>query len=604
MDLHKKNKLDMVTVYDLMNNSFYIPDYQRGYRWTKFEVQKLLQDLEDFFASNPDGHMFYCLQPLVVFYNNEKKAWEVIDGQQRLTTLYLILSQQKDLLKQIYPDADLFSLSYQSRPDSQAYLQNIDEKKMKENIDYYHMYNAVKEIEGFLKITPLGSWRFIDAIFNANNNASTPSVKFIWYNVTEEIESKNITSEDKFSDLNIGKINLTNAELIKALFINNVSENESEALRISSEWDNIENSLQNDDFWSFVYGDDDGKYTTRIEFLFDIIKNKNASETHDYYTFDNYLIDIKNNRSVKDLWKEITDKFYRFQGWYEDKNLYHIIGYLRYKHCSMQDIESIFVDPETKSNTDFFSKLKAKALEDFSGVNIKDLSYVEDRKKIKDILVLFNILSILSCEKDNLRFSFNNFYKDSWDIEHIRSQTPKGQDGEDRRDWITCNIEYFSGIMYDKELHDKNFDSYKDSVQNSINKDVVIIPGYTIGKICEELLDLYSTKTEIGKSPIYDVLVNSVFKQDGSFINEDGIGNLVLLDQGTNRGYKNAFFPVKRKWINKREQEGIYILPCTKNVFSKNYSKVFFDLMNWNNDDYESYVKEIERIIHNGKTKL
>ena len=75
MDLSKKNKLDTVTVFDLMNNNFYIPDYQRGYRWTSFGVGKLLADLEDYFEYHTDGSTFYCLQPLVVFYNKEQNAW-------------------------------------------------------------------------------------------------------------------------------------------------------------------------------------------------------------------------------------------------------------------------------------------------------------------------------------------------------------------------------------------------------------------------------------------------------------------------------------------------------------------------------------------------
>lgn len=257
MDLHMKQKLDTVTVFDLMNNSFYIPDYQRGYRWTRLEVEKLLGDLEDFYNVNTDGSTFCCMQPLVVFFNKEQDAWEVIDGQQRLTTMYLILNQQKGLLEQIYPDMKLFNLSYQSRPDSRQYLENIDSTKSNSNIDYYHMFNASAVITDFLKKTTLGGWRFVDAIVNANNMESRPSVKFIWYNVTEEIESKHISPEEKFSDLNIGKIGLTNAELIKALFLNNVGDDESESLRIASEWDSIEHALQDDSFWSFIYGKDD-----------------------------------------------------------------------------------------------------------------------------------------------------------------------------------------------------------------------------------------------------------------------------------------------------------------------------------------------------------
>ncbi|MEG1137730.1 MAG: DUF262 domain-containing protein [Lachnospiraceae bacterium] len=630
MDLKTKAKLDTITVYDLMNNDFYIPDYQRGYRWTHLEVGKLLADLEDFFSYNSTGNAFYCMQPLVVFFNKEKNAWEVIDGQQRLTTLYLILNQQREALKLLYPNMDLFKLSYQSRQNSQDYLTNIDESKKNDNIDYYHMFNAFQYIKNFLdKEFDDGKIDFIQKIINVKNKESSPSVKFIWYDVTEEIESRNISSEDKFSDLNIGKIGLTNAELIKALFLNHLGSDESESLRIASEWDNIEHSLQDDTFWSYIYGKDDGRYATRIEFLFDIIKEKQLTEQNDYYTFDKYTEEIKHRAEeiraknpkapypekniVKELWKGVSDKFYLYKGWFENKKLYHIIGYLRYKKCDIKKIESNFVDPDVVDVNAFFEVLKGIALKDATDVDIRNLNYHEnkDHKKIFDILTLFNILSIIECEKEDVRFSFDEFYSHSWDIEHVRSQTPKEVDGEGRQDWIACNIEYFSGVNYKhcdinstgKKVYKyvENFELYKNDISTAANRDVELITGYIVGNICDELISLFESKSDITKSNVYDALYNKVFKQDVTFKYEDNIGNLVLLDQGTNRGYKNAFYPVKRKWIYRREREGIYILPCTKNVFSKNYSDMIFDLMNWNNYDAEAYMTEIERMVCNGQ---
>lgn len=61
---------------------FYLPDYQRGYRWTSEEIKLLLDDIYES-AGKP-----YCLQPIVVKKSNER--FELIDGQQRLTTIYLI----------------------------------------------------------------------------------------------------------------------------------------------------------------------------------------------------------------------------------------------------------------------------------------------------------------------------------------------------------------------------------------------------------------------------------------------------------------------------------------------------------------------------------
>lgn len=623
MDLTKKNKLDTVTVFDLMNNHFYIPDYQRGYRWTEIEVTKLLEDLEDYFdkfAKDPKSNDFYCMQPLVVYFNKNENAWEVIDGQQRLTTMYLILNQKRKRLEEDYSGIELFSLSYQSRPDSQQYLESIDPVKKDNNIDFYHIYNANEIITPFLSRTPLGSGRFFDTLLNANNAENKPTVKFIWYDVTEEIENGQISPEEKFSNLNIGKIGLTNAELIKALFLHNVSSNESEALRISTEWDNIEHALQDDNFWAFIYGKNDGKYATRIEFLFDIIQKKSPAEANDYFTFNKYTDKIKETTQmrpaldvVKELWKEVSDKYHLFKGWFEDKKLYHIIGYLRYKKVSISDIETIYYDPENEDMPAVYSKLKEKALKVTQDVELRSLTYKDDHKTIFDLLTLFNILSIIDCEKESVRFLFSDFYGHSWDIEHVRSQTPKNLDGEGRKDWIACNLEYFSGINYNQATTDEsgkttyryheNFDLYKKDIAEAEHRDAVIA-GYTAEKICQELLDLFLTKTDITETSIYKVLYGQVFGQDDLFAYEDNIGNLVLLDQGTNRGYKNAFYPVKRKWIHRREREGIYVLPCTRNVFSKNYSNMIFDLMNWNNHDAEAYMDEIERVFGNGKAEL
>jgi uncharacterized protein with ParB-like and HNH nuclease domain len=63
--------------------SFRVPRYQRGYRWGKLEVERLLNDI---WESNGKP---YSLQPIVVKRDGET-AFELVDGQQRLTTLYLI----------------------------------------------------------------------------------------------------------------------------------------------------------------------------------------------------------------------------------------------------------------------------------------------------------------------------------------------------------------------------------------------------------------------------------------------------------------------------------------------------------------------------------
>ena len=146
-------------VKELVGMSFYIPDYQRGYRWLK---QQATDFLEDIWAFANDIHKsddeIYCIQPLVVQRKTDKNllenirnadtihkvesllkgSWNVVDGQQRLTTIYLILSA--------LGVNHLYSIEYQTRNGSRDYLENIDAERKLENIDFYHRYiNEVGE---------------------------------------------------------------------------------------------------------------------------------------------------------------------------------------------------------------------------------------------------------------------------------------------------------------------------------------------------------------------------------------------------------------------------------------------------------------------------
>ena len=107
-----ENKIELKSIAQFLNLNFFIPSYQRGYRWTTQQVKDLLEDIYDFSKQEHQEGEFYCVQPLVVrkmkkdkknLFSLEKGDWyEVIDGQQRLTTIYLILTfLQKDNLYQL-----------------------------------------------------------------------------------------------------------------------------------------------------------------------------------------------------------------------------------------------------------------------------------------------------------------------------------------------------------------------------------------------------------------------------------------------------------------------------------------------------------------------
>ncbi len=102
-------QLILKSIYEILNYNFFIPSYQRGYKWDRQQVLDLLNDIYDFSQSEYKG--FYCLQPIVVLaekIDNETR-YIIIDGEQRLTTIYIILKYLKEARKIIFNSDNLFT---------------------------------------------------------------------------------------------------------------------------------------------------------------------------------------------------------------------------------------------------------------------------------------------------------------------------------------------------------------------------------------------------------------------------------------------------------------------------------------------------------------
>ena len=132
-EIYLCNKL----VGDIKGN-FFIHSYQRKYRWGKDEVLRLLEDIEK------SDSKFYCLQPLVV--KKQDDEYELIDGQQRLTTLYLVYLCMSEITGGYHKNEN-FTIDYKIREKSKEFLENIDISRENENIDFYYLSNAYKTIK-------------------------------------------------------------------------------------------------------------------------------------------------------------------------------------------------------------------------------------------------------------------------------------------------------------------------------------------------------------------------------------------------------------------------------------------------------------------------
>jgi len=291
MSIKTINNLEPRPVSELLGMDFFIPSYQRGYRWTPLQVTDLLSDVLEFsLTANKDD--FYCLQPIVVKNNEER--YEVIDGQQRLTTIFIILNYFNQRPAEDFKK-EIFKIKYQTRDGSENFLKNMPLEDRGNNIDFYFMSNAYETVRSWFSDKQNLTNDFESALLN--------KVEIIWYEVVEEFQEIEI-----FTRLNMGKIPLTNGELIKALLLKSDHHNEgneiadssmiySRQLEIANQWDTMEKALQNDSFWYFIK-DNKVEYDTRIEFIFDRMTNK-KQENDEYYTFQTFMKNIRQKRIMK-----------------------------------------------------------------------------------------------------------------------------------------------------------------------------------------------------------------------------------------------------------------------------------------------------------------
>jgi len=556
-----EEKLEPKIINELCQYSFYIPAYQRGYRWTKREVDDLLNDINDFKPRqipNSDNKTWYCLQPIVL-KNRYKNEYEVIDGQQRLTTIYLVLHYLNQDFIESRRDK-LFEINYQTRENTALFSKKLgteQEEKADKNIDFYYIKNVYDSIHKWF------GERRSDFDINDFRSKFKFNTKIIWYESTEE------DTISVFTRLNIGKISLSNAELIKALYLNSSNFDtlstdvdktklKQKQLEISSEWDSMENTLHDDRFWYFI--SDKPKANNRIEFIFDIMSKKSSID--DFYTF-RYFNNMFGNRTtsvIDDNWRKVKKHFQKFYEWYSERNLYHKIGYLIC--ANKENIQNLFDESSEMTKSNFELYLNKRICQSLSGIKVTELGY-DDAKNVKNVLLLYNILTMLQNNKDNSKFPFDIYKNDSWDIEHItaiKEDMPKNN----KLQWLEDTLPYI----------DKSKAGSMELI-SSIKK-----------------FDELTTNFEA----LFEKIIRH-FDEDIEDEQINHISNLALLDSETNRGYKNAVFPVKRKTIIERDKRGTFIPIGTKNVFLKYFADYPPKISFWTKEDREKYEQDLYNIL-------
>jgi hypothetical protein len=389
-------------------------------------------------------------------------------------------------------------------------------------------------------------------------------VRVIWY---EPSGSEGVRI---FTRINRGKIPLTNAELIRGLFLKSsnfmepgASSKEAEFARIrqmeiSGEWDRIEAALHDDKFWYFLTGPCD-LAETRIDLIFRLLTG--IVDDDSYALFRAYAHNFPSEAdmgSILKKWAEVKGCFQQLQDWYLDWELYHLIGYLIEVGTSLKEL---WDESNGVRKSEFRARLRSRIRVSIPE-DLETLLYGQG--PVKKVLLLHNVLTTTESRERHFRFPFSRYKNRKWDVEHIHSVAEKPPESEThQREWLK-----------DAALHMRD-EKLQEKVMGFLNK-----PGW----VETEFEALYK-----------DVLKGFSEKGEPESIND--LSNLALLDSGTNRGYGNAVFPAKRAKIIQREREGTFVPIATKNAFLKYYSKSVQEFTFWSEADRQAYFEAIQNTL-------
>ena len=546
--------LKTVSVGDIAGD-FYVPSYQRGYRWGDQEVCRLLDDIKE-----SSGATYY-LQPVVVKAREDAK-WELVDGQQRLTTLYLILRYLKNTH---VPTAEIrYSLTYQTREGSQEFLDRLDAANAQANIDFSHMFNAYRCIEAWFENfehrATYEAMRVYGYLFKG--------VKVLWYEAPSEVDSR-----DLFTRLNVGRIPLTNAELVKAQLLSHGRDSRGHtdrALEIAAHWDNIERDLRVPEVWAFVTGQSQ-EDATHISLLLDTLAQ--TPRGHDrslFHTFETLRRDI--DEDAQGFWRSVVDLHSLVIGWYEDRNLYHKIGYLIAVGHTFEEMVALAND---KGRSAFDEALDAsiRAHIGLTPSEIADLTY--SSRKTSDVLLLMNVETVRRMQDSSERYSFKAHSAGAWSLEHIHAQNAESLNTvEQWKSWLEFHRAALESLTGVDEHH-------RTSLLRRIDEVLAAkLTQQTFSVVEKEIAAMFSSDDA---------------SDDGQ---THSITNLALLGGGDNSALSNSAFEVKRREIIQRDKEGSYIPVCTRNVFLKYYTPTGNQQLHfWSAADRDAYLTAIEEAV-------
>lgn len=511
----------------------------------------------------------YYLQPVVVKQRDDN-SWELVDGQQRLTTLYLIFQY---LQREHLPNAGpIYSITYETRADSKQYLQrlgkDVDWAKLEadadHNIDFFHMFHAYRRIE---------SW-FAEFGHRATHEAARfygflfEGVRVLWYEAPEETDATNL-----FTRLNVGRIPLTDAELVKALLLSRsvgAPGQTDRAVEIAAHWDGFERDLRSPEVWAFVTREA-ASQATHISLLLDTIAGgPRGRERPLFHTFENLREGIEDDPQA--FWGRVVDLHSLVLGWYDDRDLFHKVGYLIAVGLLFQELVEL---SQGKGRSTFEAALDERIRKrlKLSADDLADMSYTSS--KASDVLLLMNVETIRRMKDSSERYSFKAHAAGAWTLEHIHAQNAEALNkAEQWTEWLRFHQAALADLP---GLDDDRRADLLGRIDAALSTEV---KQHTFSALEREVIAVFSPSDEPAEGDVHS------------------IANLALIGHRDNSALSNSVFEVKRRLVIKRDKEGSYIPACTRNVFLKYYTDSSGQQLHfWSETDRQAYLAAIREAV-------
>jgi len=603
-------KIESGCLFDYKVEGYYIAPYQRGYKWKSDsihdQVPVLLLDIYEAYVKNTlsKNNQEYYLQYITV--KKLDNLFEVIDGQQRLTTLTLLFNVLETFfsIENCTKNKSTFLVSYSRYEHENIFdtitdlLKNNEDEDTLQEQDKYYMLKASKCIKTFFDII------FIDE----DKKEFGEFIQFLKENVKIIVnkEDENTSAEEVFANLNDNKVPLTNAYLIKGLLLTKASrlsmnhkskrfaEIMDERVIMGRMWDEINTWFSNKDVALFFFGNEQNGMENMLKLVrfkpvetktnvINTFKNSFSVQSNNfnshYELFNEFHEHIISSQDAFFYLNEIKHTYKRLKSWYYDNEFYNLIGYKQlvsnYRLKNKTGYSNFIKELLNKdSNEEVLLNLKDFLLEKLPKEDKMDsLGY----KRYNETLFLLLAINVFpqtiaytsNGNFRNYRFDFYAYENEKWSLEHIFPQNPNSNNFniKDDKDWVLGKIKKIKKTLTDEDQF--KFDTLIEKITNDE--------------------DINSNEIDF----IFD-----------DFRDHDNLGNMALLSGRVNSALSNGFYNTKRKILLNKINQGSFVPKHTIDVFSKmleikveSNSKIKFDdsLTIWSNNDVDAhrfFIKE------------